>query len=761
MKEKLALNVIVKNEIEDVDRIVTKYGKYFDEICIAVDENVDEFKIRFKDKIKVFPYKWCNDFAHKRNFLAEKTESKYYLRIDCDDEIKNPEIIRDSFDLMVKKGFDVIYYNYLYSKNEYGSVDAQHWRETIIKKRPDIYWKKEIHENVFVENQNNYTALRDDRITIVHRPSEGHHEKSAKRNFKILLAEYEKDGVNTDPRTIAYLGRMYMGGGEWEKSIPFLELLVKKSGWDDDKYFGWIHLAECWKHLGNLEYAIASCNEALAINTKFPDAYLQMGSVYLFKEDFQKALDWIMPGLVRPIPDTMFVLDPTIYGWKAKINAGLAHLGNGDFEKAIKYYQQAKALAPEEPFIKKVGNTFEESYVDSEFFKHFASIVKYLQVKSPESLHHLIKAIPEESYKDDRFCSLKHQYSKPKVWSDKSIVIFCGEAWEEWASPSVVSGIGGSEEAVIYLSRELQKLGYEVTVFNSCGELAGTYEGVTYREYHEMNPNDTFNIIVGWRNNIFEENNLKAKKKFIWLHDILKPKQFTGAESKTFDKLIVLSQYHRSLVDLPDDKVFVSSNGINLPDFETQDVKRNPKRMIFASSYDRGITNLLIAWDKVLEEVPDAELHLFYGWDTYLKMEQKGFRSPKDRLAITKLMQKKNIFEHGRIGHKQLVTEFYKSGVWVYPSNFPEISCITAMKAQACGCVPVIADYAALKETVKLGVRMEGQCNNVEAASRYTNMLINTLKNAEIQEKIRTSLIKYRSNFGWDKVALQWSEELF
>jgi len=65
MKEKLALNVIVKNEIEDVERIVAKYGKYFDEICIAVDENVEKFKIRFKDKIKVFPYKWCNDFANK------------------------------------------------------------------------------------------------------------------------------------------------------------------------------------------------------------------------------------------------------------------------------------------------------------------------------------------------------------------------------------------------------------------------------------------------------------------------------------------------------------------------------------------------------------------------------------------------------------------------------------------------------------------------------------------------------------------------
>jgi len=761
MKEKLALNVIVKDEIKDVERIVSKYGQYFDEICIAVDKDYKKFKEIFKDKVRVFKYKWRDDFAHKRNFLAEKTNSKYYMRIDCDDDIENPEKIKDTFELMIKKNFDVVYYYYLYSKNEYGNYDAEHWRESIIKKRPDIYWKKEIHENIFIENQNNFTALRDNRVKIIHNSDEGHHKKSSERNLKLLLKEFEKNGKDTDPRTIAYLGRMYMGMGEWKKSIPFLEILTEKSGWDDDKYFGWIHLAECWKHLGNLDYAIASCNEALAINTKFPDAYIQLGAIYLIKEDFQKSLDWTMPGLVRPLPDTMFVIDPTTYGWRVRMNAALAFIGIGDYENATKYYKQAEQLAPKEPFVINTKKMFEESYEDNLFFTRFLWITKYLKDRYPKKVSSFVDTIPEGAFKDERFCELRNRFAKPKQWAENSVVIFCGQAWEDWAAPSVVKGIGGSEEAVIYLSKELSNLGYAVTVYNTCGELAGEYSGIEYKSFYEFNPNDEFNILIGWRHNTFSDNTLKAKKKFVWLHDVPQEFQFTGKESETFDKIIVLSQFHRSLLKLPDEKVFVSSNGINLPDFKTQDVKRNPKRLIYASSYDRGIANLLSVWNLVLKEVPDAELHLFYGWDTYIEMERKGFRNPKERLALTHLMDKKNVFEHGRIGHKQLVKEFYKSGLWVYPTHFAEISCITAMKAQACGCVPVVCDFAALKETVKMGVRVEGICNTEKTLLEYTKALIGILKNEEIQTKISNSLIKYKENFGWNKVALQWKEKLF
>ena len=45
-------------------------------------------------------------------------------------------------------------------------------------------------------------------------------------------------------------------------------------------------------------------------------------------------------------------------------------------------------------------------------------------------------------------------------------------------------GLGGSESAVILMSRELVKLGFEVTVFNNCldstNSSPGIYDGVRY-----------------------------------------------------------------------------------------------------------------------------------------------------------------------------------------------------------------------------------------------------------------------------------------
>ena len=43
----------------------------------------------------------------------------------------------------------------------------------------------------------------------------------------------------------------------------------------------------------------------------------------------------------------------------------------------------------------------------------------------------------------------------------------------------------------------------------------------------------------------------------------------------------------------------------------------NPKRVVYASSPDRGLVYLLKNWEKVTKEVPDAELNVFYGFETF------------------------------------------------------------------------------------------------------------------------------------------------
>jgi hypothetical protein len=60
-------------------------------------------------------------------------------------------------------------------------------------------------------------------------------------------------------------------------------------------------------------------------------------------------------------------------------------------------------------------------------------------------------------------------------WDNNSIVIYSNFPFhvEDWSPLSVNKGIGGSEEAIIYLSQELVNLGYQVTVFNRCGDMEG------------------------------------------------------------------------------------------------------------------------------------------------------------------------------------------------------------------------------------------------------------------------------------------------
>ena len=63
-------------------------------------------------------------------------------------------------------------------------------------------------------------------------------------------------------------------------------------------------------------------------------------------------------------------------------------------------------------------------------------------------------------------------------------------------------GLGGSESAVIYISRELADLGFEVHVFNDCttdGSIAGTYDGVRYRPLWEVQTGEAFDVVIGSR----------------------------------------------------------------------------------------------------------------------------------------------------------------------------------------------------------------------------------------------------------------------
>lgn len=349
------------------------------------------------------------------------------------------------------------------------------------------------------------------------------------------------------------------------------------------------------------------------------------------------------------------------------------------------------------------------------------------------------------------------------------IIFYCGNSLEAWSPKSEKTGIGGSEEATINVARELVKLGNEVTVFNRCEDDEGEYDGVTYENY-EYYDNQECDILIYWRVPAYIEKYRrgKAKKVYLWLHDVT-PEHEVLPVKLFLDGIFVLSKYHASFLPHLKELLIVTQNGVNLSKFD-QKVWRNPYKIVYGSSYDRGLKDLLEMWQEIKLAVPEAELSVFYGWNNMDKAIKAGNKDIEEfKEYIEELMQQQGVKHLGRINHQEVAKEFLSAGVWAYPSWFPEISCITAMKAQIGGAVPVITPTAALQETVKWGLTTReprddrGQIPWGSKMPEYlmdyfTKLMIKALDN-DFQSKFRDKMIADAKRiFSWEVVAYIWND---
>ncbi|MCU0685523.1 MAG: glycosyltransferase family 4 protein [Polyangiaceae bacterium] len=338
-----------------------------------------------------------------------------------------------------------------------------------------------------------------------------------------------------------------------------------------------------------------------------------------------------------------------------------------------------------------------------------------------------------------------------------------------WGPPSLGEGIGGSEEAAIHLARELAARGHAVTVFNPCGPLAGEYDGVVYRPEAELDGAVRYDVLVSWRRVLFVEREVRAGCKVWWLHDSPKvpewfrrmpwgARYFERSAREVFgsaDRVAVLSQFHRGLLAdfAADGRVFVTRNGVHLPDFDVGPVRREPRRVIYPVCYARGLEHLLRMWPAVRAEVPDAELHAFYGWHSVL--------DPEVGRRLRELVAQPGVFEHGQVGHRRLAEEYLRAGIFAYPSHTPEVFSISTLKAQLAGCVPIVTATGALPEVARAGVVVPGSGGEPATDGAFQAALIELLRDVESQERLRADVLRLpREAHSWARVAEEWEREL-
>lgn len=303
------------------------------------------------------------------------------------------------------------------------------------------------------------------------------------------------------------------------------------------------------------------------------------------------------------------------------------------------------------------------------------------------------------------------------------------------------SSLGGSESAAVYLARELARMGHRVSVWTSkrdcpsepidgvnylyAGESTQqTPLGKTFEFYARNTPHDV--LIIQRHPLAFRER--YAAKVCIWqLHD-LGSKRFAHhvlSGMWQIDAVTCVSQWHRDQIresfGIEDTVLFTVRNGVDrglynlqgrpsfisyaqgdeVPGRYDSDDKpsvvllpRQKSVLLYQSRPERGLAHL-VRPGGIMDRVQHLPVHLFYcSYDNTVPQMVQLYQELAMHAAALP-----NVSCLGSLSKPQLAELQRKSDLLVYPTEFEEVSCITAMEA-ACASLPMLtSDVGALKET--------------------------------------------------------------
>jgi tetratricopeptide (TPR) repeat protein len=532
-------------------------------------------------------YTKIDDKWHFTNFAAARNVSfgivegdfDYWAWADVDDILLGGPELLEIAKQALKEDVDAVYFTYWYwvdtdDTGQVKQVKIQHLRERLL--RPNKFkWVSRLHEVCLpIDNAYQpkntvypYDARQEQTVAWVHLTDEIRTRATLERNIRILNLQAEEESFS-DPRTLFYLAKTHFDVSTPEsldKSISLLRDYLTMSGWDAERANAMEYLGLIYAKKQDYKTAAEIFHQSTKEYPKHHLSYLRLADAY-----YQQGLDefaehWLDVALKMdaPVVGTTIGNDYEIKLLTATLCYIRARRHNNIDE--MEYWSGVRK--------KLMGGEDDGLYDDVVFHKHFGMAVtglfnytKYLKDTGYEDrLEKIGDTIPEEMYEQPLVQVMRQKIMPPKIWGKKSIVYFAsfgGPHFEKWDETSLEKGIGGSETAVLQLSKQWAKLGYEVTVYLDCA-LEHATEGVHFAPYYKFNYADEFNILILWRSPHLLDKDFKAKKLFMDLHDVQSQLDWNGERMEKIDKIFFKSMYHRNNVPkLPEKKAVIISNGI-------------------------------------------------------------------------------------------------------------------------------------------------------------------------------------------------------
>lgn len=586
---KIACAIICKDdsELESLRKAITSVASYVDSIYITANGK-DVSLIEEYCKVNGYHYsfiKWDDNFSNMRNFNFAQIPQGYdfIFWIDADDILAGGEHLREVAERAKANGKDVVFFTYWYGCTFDGEALPKNIKEVLMEQnrerllRPGVItWQGRLHETPVPVNgqKNNYTKYQYNAetqpIVVVHTSKDTDLPEKMARNKRILEIEVDEQRVKgeADPRTLLYLMKIYAEAGneeELKKCIEMGEEYMTKSGWDEERAVCYEQMGICWGKLNDLKKQLECYQKAIDEWPHQPLHYIRLATTYFNLGNYGFAEHWMKLGANLDI-DNGGSNVTNLKMMKIMYSELLLKL-NWNAHRNTKTALAASKILFDEMPTKENG---EQVMFIEDFDKlndacgNVDKLCMYLDATdNRDSIVPILDVLPDGITTMPFAQKIRQKFSKPRRWADNEICYFANfgnKHFEKWDFSSLDTGIGGSETAVLELSKRWAKLGYKVTIYSD-PFIKGEQEGVTILPWYYFNPRDSFNIVIQWRvPNLAGK--IKCKKLLIDMHDCFNQIDFLD-KLPTIDKILVKSQYHRKFAPgISDEKIGVISNGI-------------------------------------------------------------------------------------------------------------------------------------------------------------------------------------------------------
>lgn len=669
MKKSIALTCILKDEVHNLPRFCESVADLFDEYHFtdtgSKDGSVEWIQKEAHKVLNVPPEKvhlhffsWIKNFAAARNHALQMIKTDYWMWLDLDDILHG----RHSFLSWKEEAInfaDVWFVPYHYALKKIdpeSEPEVSFVRERIIKTDTGLNFSDFIHEGVDIRKAvRGIQTAAVSSFVVKHMRTISEMEADRGRNLEIL--EDNKDILS--PRLEFYYGKELFDMKRFEDSVRVLKENVKKKDVEHgDRIMAFQYLIDGLNQIK--EYSDAIKYGILGIQMEpnraeyycmVADAFIKMGEPHKAVPLFAAAKYCHNQALTGISHEFAFAQG---YSFIPRMNLAHIFLSQGRFEDALKELEPLK------------------------------------EDKAEELRKFCLKAIEDTTIPQDS-----------DLIDTDDIVITCPGApaypWDELIYRQ--KGLGGSETAAVEMAMHLKKItGSRVIIFQQRDDVLVSPSGVEYipaPQLHGYFKKYKPKLHIAWRHAAKFTNAMSV----IWSHDLLTP----GAQNlENYDYILALSEAHKTFLmgieGVPEHKIIVTRNGIDPDRFKLRNnVPKTYGKVIWPNSPDRGLEYAIQTMDLVRQEIPEAELHVFYGFDN---MDKYGMKEKADFLREM-MSTRPWVKYHGNVDQTTLSQEIMTSQVWLYTSTFYETFCISAIEALISRAWPVVRKFGALKSTMK------------------------------------------------------------